>query len=123
VPNGVSLESMSSFLSKLALAIPLIAFAPVVHAAEFWSDSKSCMNADLEGVTTTRYEAIHKQGVHGVVKYTGDDPIRDVKVCGGGSCTVIFAGVAMQKGQSAEFLLTVDNLDPVTLTVECEVFE
>jgi hypothetical protein len=46
-----------------------------------------------------------------------------VKVCGGGSCTVIFAGVAMQKGQSAEFLLTVDNLDPVTLTVECEVFE
>jgi hypothetical protein len=59
---------MSSFLSKLALAIPLIAFAPVVHAAEFWSDSKSCVNADLEGVTTTRYEAIHKQGVHGVVK-------------------------------------------------------
>jgi hypothetical protein len=114
---------MSAFLAKLALAIPLIAFAPVVHAAEFWSDSKSCMNADLEGVTTTRYEAIHKQGVHGVVKYTGDDPIRDVKVCGGGSCTVIFAGVAMQKGQSAEFLLTVDNLDPVTLTVECEVFE
>jgi hypothetical protein len=29
----------------------------------------------------------------------------------------------MQKGQSAEFLLTVDNLDPVSLTVECEVFE
>jgi hypothetical protein len=29
----------------------------------------------------------------------------------------------MQKGQNAEFLLTVDNLDPVTLTVECEVFE
>ena len=91
--------------------------------AKFWSDSKSCVDADLKGVTTTRYEAIRKQGVHGIVKYTGDDPVREVKICGGGSCTVVLAGVAMQKGQSAEFLLTVDNLDPVTLTVECEVFE
>jgi hypothetical protein len=114
---------MFSFLTKLALVIPLIALETVGHAAEFWSDSKSCVNADLEGVTTARYEAIHKQGVHGVLKYTGDDPIRGVKVCGGGSCIVIFAGVAMQKGQSAEFLLTVDDLDPVTLTVECSVYE
>jgi hypothetical protein len=114
---------MFSFSSKLALAIPLIALVTVVHAAEFWSDSKSCVNADLQGVTTTRYEAIHEQGVHGVVKYTGDEPIREVKVCGGGACTVILAGVAMQKGQSAEFLLTVDNLDPVSLTVECSVYE
>jgi hypothetical protein len=29
----------------------------------------------------------------------------------------------MEKGQSAEFLLTVDNLDPVSLTVECSVYE
>jgi len=81
------------------------------------------LNIDLDDVTTTRYEAIHKQGIHGVVSYKGDAPIRDVKVCGGDSCTVILAGVALQKGQSAEFLLTVDNLDPVTLTVGCEVFE
>ncbi len=32
-------------------------------------------------------------------------------------------GHAMQKGQSAEFFLSVDNLDPVILTVECEVFQ
>ena len=75
---------MFSFSSKLALAIPLIALVTVAHAAGFWSDSKNCGNADLQGVTTTRYEAIHKQGVHGVVKYTGDEPIREVKVCGGG---------------------------------------
>ena len=114
---------MFSFPSKLTFAIALLASVAVVHAAEFWSDSKSCVNADLEGVTTTRYEAIRKQGVHGVVKNAGDDPIREVKVCGGGSCTVILAGVAMEKGQSAEFLLTVDNLDPVSLTVECSVYE
>jgi hypothetical protein len=111
------------FRRKFALVMASVALATLAHGAEFWSDSKSCVNADLEGVTTNRYEAIHKQGVHGVVKYTGDDPIRDVKVCGGGSCTVIFAGVAMQKGQIAEFLLTLNNLDPVSLTVECEVFE
>jgi hypothetical protein len=114
---------MMWFGRKLALAIASAALATIANAAEFWSDSKSCANADLEGVTTKRYEAIHKQGVYGVVKYAGDDPIREVKVCGGGSCTVILAGVAMQKGQNAEFLLTVDNLDPVSLTVECEVFE
>src|SRR5262245_50398168 len=76
--------------------------ATIAHAADFWSDSKSYMNADLEGVTTTRYEATHKQSVHGVVKYTGDNPIRDAKVCGGGSCSVIFAGMAMQKGLRVE---------------------
>jgi hypothetical protein len=114
---------MFSFGRKLALAIASVAFTTVAHGAEFWSDAKHCLNVDLESVTTTRYEAIHKQGIHGVIRYTGDDPVRDVKVCGGVSCTVIFGGVAMQKGQSAEFLLTVDNLDPVTLTVECEVFE
>jgi hypothetical protein len=107
---------------KLALAIASIPLATLAHGTEFWSDSKSC-HVDLEDVTTTRYEALHKQGVHGVVKYTGDALIREVKVCGGGTCTEIFAGVAMQKGQSAEFLLSVDNLDPVTLTVECEVFK
>jgi hypothetical protein len=52
--------------SKLVSAI---AFATVAHAAEFWSDSKNCSNTDLEGVTTTHYEAIHKQGIHGVVSY------------------------------------------------------
>jgi hypothetical protein len=46
-----------------------------------------------------------------------------LKTCGGGSCTVIFAGMGMQNGQRAESLLSADNLDPVTLSVECEVFE
>ena len=113
--DGVRKETPLGFIS--------VALATLAHGADFWSDSKSCLNVDLDGVTTTRYEAIHKQGVHGVVSYRGDDPIRDVKICGGGSCTVVLAGVAMQKGQSAEFFLSVDNLDPVTLTVECEVFE
>jgi hypothetical protein len=114
---------MFQFRSQLASALASLALASVVHGAEFWSDSKECLNIALEGVTKTRYEAIHKQGIHGVVTYRGDAPIRDVKVCGGDSCTVIFAGMAMEKGHSAEFLVTVDNLDPVTLTVECEVFE
>jgi hypothetical protein len=99
------LEPMFRFGSELASAIALVGFATIAHAGEFWSDFKTCMNADLEGVTTTRYEAIHKQRVHGVAKYTGDDPIRDVKVCGGGSCTVIFAGVAMQKGEKSGILV------------------
>ena len=94
---------MSWFVTRLALAITPVALATVAHASEFWSDSKSCLNVDLDGVTTTRYEAIHKQGVHGVVSYKGDDPIRDVKICGGGSCTVILAGVAMQEGQAGDF--------------------
>jgi len=62
-------------------------------------------------------------GIHGVVSYKGDELIRDVQVCGGGSCTSIFAGLAMKKGQRAEFLLSVDNLDPVTLSVGCELFK
>jgi hypothetical protein len=33
------------------------------------------------------------------------------------------AGMGMQNGQPAEFLLTVDNLDPVTVSVECSVLE
>jgi hypothetical protein len=109
--------------SQLAPALASLALVAVLDAAEFWSDSKECLKVALEGVTTTRYEAIHKQGIRGAARYTGDAVIRGVKVCGGGSCTDIFAGVAMQKGQSAEFLLTVDNLDPVTLSVECEVLD
>jgi len=31
--------------------------------------------------------------------------------------------LAMKKGQRAEFLLSVDNLDPVTLSVGCELFK
>jgi hypothetical protein len=114
---------MFCFVAQLALTTGFLVLATAAHAGEFWSDSKSCENIDLDNVTITRYAAIHKQGIHGVVRYRGEEPIRDLKVCAGNSCTVIFAGVAMQKGQSAEFLLTVDNLDPVTLTVECEVFE
>ena len=52
---------MASFPSKFALAICLIGLATLVHAAEFWSDSKSCADMDLEDITTTRYEAIHRQ--------------------------------------------------------------
>jgi hypothetical protein len=114
---------MSWLGSKLASAIALVALATIAHGSEFWSDPQSCVDMDLENVTITRYEAIHKQGIHGVVSYKGDDLIRDVQVRGGAHVRPSLRAWHMKKGQSAEFLLTVDDLDPVTLTVECEVFK
>jgi hypothetical protein len=80
--------------------------------------AESCWNMDFDGVTTTRYDSIHKQQIHGTVTYSGRAAmVRGVKVCGGGSCTL--AASSMRKGDTAEFLLTVENLNPATLTVEC----
>jgi hypothetical protein len=68
----------------------------------FWSDSKSC-KVDLENVTTTRYEAIHRQDIDGVVRYRVMTLSGDMKFRGGGSCTVIFSGVLCGKVRALNF--------------------
>jgi hypothetical protein len=55
------------------------------------------------------------------LKHTGLVPVKNVKVCGNGVCTVIDEGMAMKEGESAEFVLKIPNLNAVVLSVECSV--
>jgi hypothetical protein len=113
---------LKSHAPKVALWIFVVTLTTTAHAVPSWSESKSCWNMGFEGVTTKRYESLKEQSIRGVVSYSGDVPIRGVKVCGGGSCTVAAYG-EMHKGDSAEFSLSVPHLNGVTLTVDCSALE
>lgn len=48
-------------------------------------------------------------------------PVKDVRVCLGGSCALVAGGNVLRDGDSARFSLTVAGQRPKGLTVECFV--
>jgi len=57
----------------------------------------------------------------GEVFVTAGGPVKDVKVCLGGTCALIDGGKILAVGYTARFTLTVSGKRPKGLSVECFV--
>jgi hypothetical protein len=57
----------------------------------------------------------------GEVFVTTGGPVKDVRVCLGGSCALVDGGKILVDGDTARFTLTVSGRRPRGLTVECFV--
>jgi hypothetical protein len=101
----------------------LVLFAALAHASgaprkASWREEDNCRELTFKGVSTQHYD-LGQQIVSGRLTHTGRDPVRNVKVCGNGVCTVIDEGGEMKEGESAEFELNIPSLNAVILAVAC----
>ena len=53
--------------------------------------------------------------MRGTVTHDGTHVVKDVKVCGGGTCEILRGGGRMAKGESEPFHLDMQTGDPVSL--------
>jgi hypothetical protein len=101
----------------------LVLIAAFAHAGDVpqrdaWREQEDCRQLTFENVSTERYD-LGQQIVSGTLNHTGLVPVKNVKVCGNGVCTGIDEGKEMKKGERAEFVLKIPNLNAVVLGVEC----
>jgi hypothetical protein len=62
------------------------------------------------------------QIVKGVVEYSGTQPIRNVRVCASGTCTLVKGAYPpLQSGATEPFTIEVPSLETVTVTAECSM--
>jgi hypothetical protein len=85
-----------------------------------WQREPAC--ADIVSIRDARptidFEA-DRLTVSGEVFVATGGPVKDVRVCLGGSCTLVADGKILVDGDSARFTLTVSGQRPKGLTVEC----
>jgi hypothetical protein len=106
-----------------AAVAALVLIAAFVHAGDapqrgIWGEQEDCRELTFENVSTEHYD-LGQQIVSGTLSHTGLVPVKNVKVCGNGVCTIVDEGKEMKKGESAEFVLKIPNLNAVVLGVEC----
>ena len=66
-----------------------------------WLDNVECRDLTFSGVSSTPYLSFNEQTIRGMVTHSGRNPVKNIRVCGGGVCTVVRNGT-MEKGESAE---------------------
>ncbi len=113
----------ASTLGDGAAVAALVLFAAFAHASDApqrgdWREQEDCHELTFENVSTEHYD-LGQQIVSGTLNHTGLVPVKNVKVCGNGFCTVIEEGKEMKEGESAEFVLKIPNLNALVLGVEC----
>jgi len=83
----------------------------------------SCRSLRFRDTYAERYADRGYQIVKGTIENSGSLPIRAVKVCASGLCTLVHDEPPMAAGSTQEFSLRVPGLDTVTVTAECAVVE
>jgi hypothetical protein len=97
--------------------------APLTEPQTVWRSGVACQDLTLNGVKEEPFDGINRRIVRGTVTHDGTHVVKDVKVCGGGTCEILRGGGRMAKGESEPFYLDMQTGDPVSLRIECSVGE
>lgn len=93
-----------------------------LDASTVWQREPAC--GDIAAIRDARptidLEA-DRLTMSGEVRVGTGGPVKDVRVCLGGTCTLVAGGKALFDGDTARFTLTVAGRRPKGLTVECLV--
>jgi hypothetical protein len=88
-----------------------------------WREGVGCQDLTFTEVHEGRFDGINRRIVDGSVKHDGRHLVRDVKVCGNGTCDLLRGGERMDRGASEGFHLDIQSADPISLRIECSVRE
>jgi len=120
----------STSIGKIEGTVPQIAVRDVDTSAEkprseeyTWRDGVGCQDLTFTDVSEGRFDGINRRIVRGSVKNDGRHLVRDVKVCGNGTCALLRDGDQMDRGESEAFHLDIQSGDPISLRIECSVRE
>jgi hypothetical protein len=83
----------------------------------------SCRSARFRDTYSERYNERGYQIVKGKIENSGSQPIRNVKVCASGLCTVVHDEPPLAPGSTKDFAIQVPSLEVVTVTAQCSVAE
>jgi len=97
--------------------------APLAAPQTVWRPGVACQDLAFNGVKEEPFDGINRRIVRGTVTHDGTHVVKDVKVCGGGTCEILRGGGRMAKGESEPFYLDMQSGDPVSLRIECSVGE
>jgi hypothetical protein len=88
-----------------------------------WREGVGCQELAFTDVNEGRFDGINRRIVEGSVTHDGRHVVRDVKVCGNGTCDLLRGGERMERGESEAFHLDIQSADPISLRIECSVRE
>jgi hypothetical protein len=88
-----------------------------------WREGVGCQDLTFTDVKEGRFDGINRRIVQGSVKHNGRHLVRDVKVCGNGTCDLLRGGKQIDTGESEAFHLDIQSSDPISLRIECAVRE
>jgi len=88
-----------------------------------WRDGVGCQDLTFTDVNEGSFDGINRRIVRGSVKHNGRHVVRDVKVCGNGTCDLLRDGKQMNRDESEAFHLDIQSGNPISLRIECSVRE
>jgi Domain of unknown function (DUF4124) len=120
----------SASIGTIEGTVPQIAVRDIDTTAEkprsdeyTWRDGVGCQDLTFTDVNEGRFDGINRRIVQGSIKHNGRHLVRDVKVCGNGTCDLLRGGNQIDRGESEAFHLDIQSGDPISLRIECSVRE
>ena len=122
-PEGsVAVKTVRKPIGKVSVSKPPLA-ARAEPQAYAWRHDVACQDLTFTGAKEEPFDGINRRIVRGSVTHNGNHVVKDVKVCGPGTCDELRAGEPMRNGEKEDFYLDVESAAPAALRIECSVRE